>query len=334
VNVEVVEGHPFPGTVAGEWEALLRKSPFPNPFLTPVWHEIWLRHFGKSLRVKVMVVRERDGNSFALGAFSQNAEGEERKSLELLGAADVYDYRDLVFSGGREEEACGSLALFFEQGPWDHLDFRGISEFSPTLKFLPSILRSRNFQVTEGVEEVSLYLNLPGKWEEFLEGLNSKDRHELRRKMRRMEKEVSYAVSEVREKAVLAEKMDTFLELHRKSRRDKAQFMTPEMETYFREVVIRFCERGWLNLSFLGVEGREIAAFLSFQFQGAEYVYNSGYDPEFGRLSPGIVLAAHCIRRAIERGMVLFHFLRGREDYKYHLGGKEEKIYHIRAVRK
>jgi CelD/BcsL family acetyltransferase involved in cellulose biosynthesis len=319
VNVEVIEGHPFPETVTAEWEALLRKSPFPNPFLTPVWHEIWLKHFGKSLRAKVMVVRERKGNSFALGAFSQNAEGGDRKSLELLGSADVYDYRDLVFSGGREEETCGSLARFFEQGPWDLLDFRGIAEFSPTLKFLPPILRSRNF---------------PVKWEEFLKGLGSKDRHELRRKMRRLEREAPYEVSEVKEEAVLPERMDTFLELHRKSRRDKAEFMTPEMETYFREVAMRFCERGWLSLSFPKVGGREIAAFLAFQFQGAEYVYNSGYDPEFRRLSPGIVLAAHCIRRAIERGTALFHFLRGREDYKYHLGAKEEKIYHIRAVRK
>jgi CelD/BcsL family acetyltransferase involved in cellulose biosynthesis len=64
-----------------------------------------------------------------------------------------------------------------------------------------------------------------------------------------------------------------------------------------------------------------------------EYVYNSGYDPEVARLSPGIVLAADCIRRAMERGMTVFHFLRGQEDYKYRLGGKEEKIYQIKAVK-
>jgi CelD/BcsL family acetyltransferase involved in cellulose biosynthesis len=334
VNIEVIEGHPFPGPVAAEWEALLRKSLFPNPFLAPIWHEIWLKHFGKSLRTKVMVVREGDGNPLALGAFSQNAGAGDRESLELLGAADVYDYRDLVFSRGREEEACGLLGRVFEEGPWGLLDFRGISEFSPTLKFLPPILRSRNFQVTERVEEISLYLDLPGRWEEFLEGLDSKDRHELRRKMRRLEKEVTYEFSEVRAKTALEGKMGIFLELHRKSRKDKAEFMTAEMENYFREVAIRFCEREWLNLSFLKVGGREVAAFFSFQFQGTEYVYNSGYDPEFGRWSPGIVLAARCIRRAIEGGTALFHFLRGREEYKYHLGGKEERIYRIRAVKK
>jgi len=51
-------------------------------------------------------------------------------------------------------------------------------------------------------------------------------------------------------------------------------------------------------------------------------------------LSPGIFLAAHCIGQAIGRKLKVFHFLRGQEDYKYRLGGKEEKIYRIKAVKR
>ena len=110
--------------------------------------------------------------------------------------------------------------------------------------------------------------------------------------------------------------------------------MTPLMETYFREIAHRFRERGWLSLPFLRVEGRDIAAYFSFRYRGIEYVYNSGYDPEYSRLSPGIFLAAHCIGQAIGRKLKVFHFLRGQEDYKYRLGGKEEKIYRIKAVKR
>ena len=127
--------------------------------------------------------------------------------------------------------------------------------------------------------------------------------------------------------------MDAFFVLHRKSRKDKAEFMTPNMEGYFRDVALGFQEKGWLSLPFLRAEGKDTAAYFSFRYQGVEYVYNSGYDPEYARLSPGIVLAADCIRRAMERGMSVFHFLRGQEGYKYRLGGKEEKIYQIKAVK-
>ena len=110
--------------------------------------------------------------------------------------------------------------------------------------------------------------------------------------------------------------------------------MTPLMETNFREIAQRFQEQGWLSLPFLRVEGRDIAAYFSFRYRGIEYVYNSGYDPEHSRLSPGIFLAAHCIGQAIERKLKVPPILRGQEDYKYRLGGKEEKIYRIKAVKR
>jgi CelD/BcsL family acetyltransferase involved in cellulose biosynthesis len=106
------------------------------------------------------------------------------------------------------------------------------------------------------------------------------------------------------------------------------------METYSREIAHRFRERGWRSLSSLRVEGRDIAAYFSFRYRGIEYVYNSGYDPDYSRLGPGIFLAAHCIGQAIKRKLKAFYFLRGQEDCKYRLGGKEEKIYRIKAVKK
>jgi CelD/BcsL family acetyltransferase involved in cellulose biosynthesis len=127
------------------------------------------------------------------------------------------------------------------------------------------------------------------------------------------------------------EKMGTFLDLHRQSRRDKSEFMNPKMEAYFRGLGKGLSIRGWLDLSFLKFQGKEIASFFSIDFGGAKYVYNSGYDPSFSWYSPGIVLSAYCIRQAIEKGMKGFNFLRGREDYKYHLGGREEANYRLRA---
>ena len=330
MEVEILEGNPLPENLLSLWQDLLKESGFQNPFLTPLWSEIWLKHFGGALRVKTFLLRSAGGAPKGLGVFSDSAK--EGKNLSLLGSADVWDYRDLILPAGREEEALGALGRVWAEGTWAGAELSGISEFSPTLRFLPAILRSLGFQVTVEMEEISVYLNLPRSWDDFLNQLGSKDRHELRRKMRRLEREASFEVLEGQGEG-LAEKMDAFLELHRKSRRDKAEFMTPEMEAYFRSVAERFHERGWLSLPFLRVEEKEVAGYFSFRYRGVEYVYNSGYDPEYGRLSPGIVLAACCIRRAIEGGMKIFHFLRGQEDYKYRLGGLEEKIFRVRAVK-
>jgi len=333
MKIEVLEGSSYPEPLAREWEELLLAARFKNPFLTPLWNEIWLRHFGKSLQAGVILFRDSAGALLAAGAFSNSPGEGSRKGLTLVGSQDVCDYRDIVIAPGGEEEVFGALGRFFGEGPWEYLELNGISEFSPTFQFLPSRMRPFSFDLIQEAEEVALSLDLPQSWEAFLEKLSGKDRHELRRKIRRLEREVAFETLRVEDGSSLRAGMEIFFDLHRKSRKDKAEFMTPDMEAFFREIAARFQERGWLSLSFLKVSGKEVATFFSFDFAGTEYVYNSGYDPDFSRFSPGIVLAAYCIRQAIEKGMTGFNFLRGREDYKYHLGGKEEKIYRIRVCK-
>jgi CelD/BcsL family acetyltransferase involved in cellulose biosynthesis len=332
MGVEIIAGNPFPENLLSLWGALLEKSPFQNPFLTPLWSHLWLRHFGRGLEVKTLLSRSSGGDPIGLGVFWNSGETGGKKRLSLLGSMDVWDYRDLILPAGKEEEALGVFARFWGEGPWEALEFSGISEFSVTLRYLPDHLRACGFQVTQKIQEVSVYLDLPRGWDDFLAELDSKDRHELRRKMRRLERESSFEIGEEQE-GNLDERMDAFFNLYRKSRKDKAEFMTPKMEEYFREIALRFREKGWLSLPFIRAGGKDAAAYFSFRYQGVEYVYNSGYDPEYARLSPGIILAAGCIRRAMERGTTIFHFLRGQEGYKYHLGGKEERIYQIEAVK-
>jgi CelD/BcsL family acetyltransferase involved in cellulose biosynthesis len=331
MGVEIFAGNPFPENLLSLRARLLEKSPLQNPFLTPLWSYLWLRHFGRGLEVKTLLSRSSKGDPIGLGVFLDSGERGGKKGLTLLGSMDVWDYRDLILPAGKEE-ALGVFARLGGEGPWEALEFRGISGFSPTLRYLPDHLRACGFQVTQKIQEVSVYLNLPRAWDDFLAQMDSRDRHELRRKMHRLERESSFEIREEQE-GNPGERMDAFFDLHRKSRRDRAEFMTPEMEGYFREIALRFREKGWLSLPFIRVGGKDAAVYFSFRYQGAEYVYDSGYDPEYARLSPGIVLAVDRIRRAMERGTTIFHFLRGQEDYKYHLGGKEEGICQIEAVK-
>lgn len=333
MGIELVGKNSLPENLAPEWDRLLENIRFSNPFLTPLWSEIWMNHFGKSVEVKIILWRDSSLTLSGLGSFvpsSQNG----KEGLSLLGSQDVWDYRDLIIESGKEEEAFSLLAKLFSEGPWQFIELRGISEFSPTKEFFPATMESSGFRVVEEIEETAVYLRLPSTWEEFLDGLSAKDRHELRRKMRRLERETSFTLSQVEDSFSLPEKLRAFFALHRKSRRDKAEFMNPEMESFFQEVASRFQRKGWLNLSFLEIAGQEAAAFFSFAFKGTEFVFNSGYDPQLGRLSPGIFLAAHCIRSAIEKGRERFNFMRGKEDYKYRLGGREEKIYRLRVEKR
>jgi CelD/BcsL family acetyltransferase involved in cellulose biosynthesis len=93
-------------------------------------------------------------------------------------------------------------------------------------------------------------------------------------------------------------------------------------------------EKGWLQLSFLTINGVAAATYLNFDYKRHILVYNSGLLPGgYGHLSPGIVLLAHNIRYAIETKHNVFDFLRGSESYKYRLGGRDKAVFMLKAHR-
>ena len=103
--------------------------------------------------------------------------------------------------------------------------------------------------------------------------------------------------------------------------------MTDEMETFFRAVCGTMAEAGLLRPSILELDGVPVAALIVFDHNGTVYLYNSAFDPDYSALSVGVLSKALYIKDSIERGRRRFDFLKGSEQYKYHLGGQEVQLY-------
>jgi CelD/BcsL family acetyltransferase involved in cellulose biosynthesis len=121
--------------------------------------------------------------------------------------------------------------------------------------------------------------------------------------------------------------METFIDLHQKSAPEKDQFMDAQMQAFFQDMGRILQDAGWLQLTFIEMDGVKAAALLNFDYGDAILVYNSGFDPtQFRHLSPGIVVTARCIEYAIQLGREKFDFLRGDEVYKYRFGAQDTEI--------
>lgn len=103
--------------------------------------------------------------------------------------------------------------------------------------------------------------------------------------------------------------------------------MTSSMEGFFRAIANAMAEKGLLRLNILELEKRTVAATMCFDYRDTVYLYNSGYEPDYGWLSVGVISKALCIKDSIERKRKRFDFLKGAEAYKYHLGGSELQLY-------
>jgi CelD/BcsL family acetyltransferase involved in cellulose biosynthesis len=111
------------------------------------------------------------------------------------------------------------------------------------------------------------------------------------------------------------------------SRRDKADFMTEKMASFFRLMANAMTRAGMMKLGVLELDGKPLAEIICFDFNECIYLYNSGYDPNYVSLSAGLLSKVLAIKDSIEKGKKKFDFLKGEETYKHHLGGKEVPLF-------
>ena len=312
---------------AAGWEDLAGRGPRFSPFLSPRFLLPWHRALGRGCDVRVARWASDAGPDEGLLFLCRCTEG----GWGFLGGEQVSDYLDALVAPGREEEFWRE---FLERGlpalGGGSLRLPGLVEGTPALSLLPSICRDLGLSCS--VEEIDRapFVSLPGSFEEYLERLPKKERHELRRKMRRAGEllpDLAYRVT--RTPGELSNDLPSFVELHRKSHPAKEAFMDEAMAVFFREVAEGFLASGRLRLAFLSTRGMDVASLFQFRTDGALLLYNSGYDPGHRAANPGLVLIARSIGQAIDEGCAEYDFLRGTERYKYDLGGVDRAVYRL-----
>ena len=306
-------------TLESEWRKLLPASATNVVFVTHRWQKAWWEEFGQGKELLLLSVR--DGNEL-LGIAPLMRQG---KTISFIGDTQICDYLDFIVALGREAEFYPALLSYLELHDWERLELHAIPSTSPTLaSFLP-LAAQRGFGVETALEDVCPRLDLPPTWEAYLDSLDKKDRHELRRKMRRLtQRPFRYYAADTDR---VSQDLDDFFRLHRESDEDKARFMTPQMARFFSTVAGSLNEQHHLKLYFLEVAGLRVATAMCFDCGEEFLLYNSGYDPAYSSLSVGLLLKAFCVKEAIAAGKRRFDFLRGPEPYKYDLGGKDLPVY-------
>ncbi len=319
-----------------EWNNLLEHSISNTLFLTWEWQRTWWEHLGTS-ELRIITVREDDGTLVGIAPlFEETWKDGTTKSISLIGCVDVSDYLDIIAARGQEERVYAALLDMIMRAdfPAWHggLHLCTLPEDSPTNAQLQAMAQARGLVAEWKLHDVSPVIDLPATWDAYLETLDKKQRHEVRRKLRRVE-ETDHKWYAVDDTMSIDQAIVDFVDLHKKSRPDKHVFMDRRMEQFFVDIARRLQPRGWLQLDFLEIAGARAASILNFVYQNDVLVYNSGYDPEkYGQYSPGIVLFAFSIQDAIAAHRRRYDFLRGDEEYKYRFGARNTHVYelHIR----
>lgn len=328
----------FSEILRSDWNALLDESISHVPFLRYDYLVNWWQTRGggewQADSELVIVSATRDDRLIGIAPLFR-AEHSGRKALLLLGSIEVSDYLDfIVRPADLDEFLAGLLPFLAQEAPdWQALDLYNLLDFSPSLKALPQAAAAQGWGYAWQQLEHSPYIPLPGDWETYLASIDKKQRHEIRRKMRRTE-EASLPIdwTITRDPAALDADMETFLGLMAQDP-EKAAFLTPAMRQHMRNTMRCAFEEGCLQLAFLNIAGQRAAGYLNFHYLDRLWIYNSGLDRSFSEYSPGWVLLGNLLQWANENGIREFDFMRGDEEYKYRFGAVDRFVMRATLVR-
>jgi CelD/BcsL family acetyltransferase involved in cellulose biosynthesis len=325
--------------LASDWNALLAESITHIPFLRYEYLSAWwtTRGGGEWPESELAVVTaHQDGRLAGIAPVFSAHNRDGKLALLLLGSIEISDYLDILARPADLPVFLGGLLDFLARPgglDWQLLNWHNLPESTPTLAVLQAEAGKRGWAFSQEQTYHVPSIPLTGDFETYLAGIDKKQRHEIRRKMRRAEESghnVRWYI--VEDGSTLEAEVEAFLELMAEDP-EKAVFLTPAMRTQMRLACRAAFECGWLQLAFLEADGQKAAGYLNFDYLNRIWVYNSGISRRFLDLSAGWVLLGYLLEWANSNKRAEFDFMRGNEDYKYRFGGVDRFVVRAKVTR-
>ena len=311
-----------------QWDELLSKSVTDVPFLRYGYLKRWWEFKGGGewpQDAHLCILSGWEGSELRGIAPLFSVKENGRGKAYLLGSIEISDYLDLI---ARPDDAETFIRAVFDHLGSEHdadiacMSLVNIPERSPTNALIERIAPELGWTVKAENAYHTPVIPLAADWDAYLAGIDKKQRHEIRRKLRRAEESAEVKWYFAEDAATLDAEIEAFFDLMAVDE-DKKRFLTDPMRGQMRAIIHWAFDAGYLQLSFLTIEGVKGAGYLCFDYNGHILVYNSGFDFRFSQYSPGWVLLGFLIQHAIENSKKYFDFMRGDEDYKYRFGGAD-----------
>ena len=149
-------------------------------FVSPAWLDSWWQIFGSESELFLRTVWQGDSLIGIAPLLSRDG------TAYFIGSDNVCDYLDFIANPGKEDEFFHALFDNLRERGIHRLELGPLRPDSLALTELVPIAQQRNCQVNYHQEEVTVELDLPANWDDCLAMLTKKQRHEVRRKLRRL----------------------------------------------------------------------------------------------------------------------------------------------------
>lgn len=332
MNTTIIKGEALFSQLADEWDALVTASMTNTPFQLLAYQKSWWGHLQpEESELISVVVRRPDGTLAGIAPFYLQS-----GVLYLNGSKEETDYLDMIVrldEAGAVWTAVFSAITAPDFPQWQTLDLWNLPAESISRSVVADLAQQQGWTAEETLAEVCPIIPLPDSFEAYLDQIDSKQRRELNRKLRRA-KGLDVKLVQIEAEDELEEAVNLFLELLQKSMYEKRDWLTNGRRALFHDTARAALKGGYLQLLFTEVNGEKASTLFNFNYDGRIWVYNSGLDPNsYSKMSLGVVISALAIEKGIEQECTTFDFLRGDETYKYRFGAEDSQIFRLMVTR-
>lgn len=308
-------------SLRGTWNSILSKSCDKNIFLTWEWLFTWWKHFSNNKKLCILVIENSNDiiGIVPLVRSTYHTFFLKYIIIENMGL-DLSDYGGMILSGEYDEKTKEVFSLLERYIKENKFIF--YFDQVPNDSDLYTSLHNQSFYqdlfIGEKIICYSPYLLVPRSWDEYWNTLSKKFRKNLRRGEKLFEERIgAFKFRKCSTPNSLGENLNNFWELHQKKMNyKKLTGFSDNQKMFFAEIAKNFAYNGWLNLSFLEVNGQPVSGVLGFEYCRKYYYYQTVFDPAYSSYGVGMIHIAHLIKDLIDRRFREFDLLRGDDAYK------------------
>ncbi|AFY53580.1 hypothetical protein Riv7116_1005 [Rivularia sp. PCC 7116] len=237
-------------------------------------------------------------------------------------AHPIADYTGFLCSPEYEEDAIKNFASYIRQNlQWDVFHIKDIQD--SRLDIFVKHFSQSDFQLTSNRGIGCPYIPLPDEWEKYLQNfISRKPRKNLRSALKKVEQNSDFNFTNIADDN-LENQIEVLFELWQIKWGKQPESVLNTYRNVFRQ-----CAKSnslWIDI--LWDKTTPVAATGIYVDNNKKVVYGqmTGFNPEYSKLSPGRVMMAFSIKKAIENQFKNYDLLRGDLDYKFSLLGAHKR---------
>ena len=305
-----------------EWDELFRADGAATPFSSAGWARAWWRHWPDAAAPWIVTIRDGD-RLVGLAPLVAASRGPFRVLAELGRPPSNY-WSVLSVPEAREEVAAAvAQEIRAHARVWHALLLGGLpaeSGFEQALRGAGLRVRARQPTPYPGIE-------LPGSFEEYLQGLPRKRRKDLRRHVRRLD-DGRIALRNVTEPADLRTAIDQWQDIRVRWWRSRTKQMDPEhasprFRDFMQDLTAELVPQGLAQVWEFRHDGEVVGIEVNLLDDSHYYSWMGAYEPDVAHLGLGKLAIGESIRESIEAGRSYYDLMVGDEEYKYWYGATD-----------